>query len=235
MQSGLDKTSTPSSKTEPIYSLYSVYIWCVLLLLFRRSHCRVPTGTPTKPIATAGRAYGQWYKRNHSFIFRLPWESVRLVQPLLELVVYMNSSLGQDFAKQFIFLGRIWIIITIMITIYWPGKEIDWGWGTLWFLTIPFKDDPALQTSAIPPTQLILSKELSHGTEGDMIWMNINLLITDIIILHMQGIPALFSLWHTPWRHHSYSRSRSDSPPWSQPPLPQVSSSQGTLPPPYSP
>ena len=44
----------------------------MLLLLFRRSYCRVPTGTPTKPVATAGRAYGQWYKRNHSFIFRLP-------------------------------------------------------------------------------------------------------------------------------------------------------------------
>ena len=44
----------------------------MLLLLFRRSYCRVPTGTPTKPIATAGRSYGQWYKRNHSFIFRLP-------------------------------------------------------------------------------------------------------------------------------------------------------------------
>ena len=47
-----------------------------------------------------------------------PQESVRLVQPLLELVAYMNSSLGQDFAKQSIFLGRIWIMITIMTTIY---------------------------------------------------------------------------------------------------------------------
>ena len=44
----------------------------MLLLLFRRSYCRVPTRTPTKPVATAGRAYGQWYKRNHSFVFRLP-------------------------------------------------------------------------------------------------------------------------------------------------------------------
>ena len=44
----------------------------MLLLLFRRSYCRVPTGTPTKPVATAGRPYGQWYKRNHSFVFRLP-------------------------------------------------------------------------------------------------------------------------------------------------------------------
>ena len=58
-------------------------------------------------------------------------ESVRLAQPLLELVAYINSCLGQDFAKQSIFLGRIWIMITIMTTIYWPGKEIDWGWGTL--------------------------------------------------------------------------------------------------------
>ena len=44
----------------------------MLLLLFRRSFCRVPTGTPTRPVATTGRAYGQWYKRNHSFVFRLP-------------------------------------------------------------------------------------------------------------------------------------------------------------------
>ena len=43
----------------------------MLLLLFRRSYCRVSTRTPTKPVATAGRAYGQWYKRNHSFVFRL--------------------------------------------------------------------------------------------------------------------------------------------------------------------
>ena len=43
----------------------------MLLLLFRRSYCRVPTRTPTKPVATAGRAYGHWYKRNHSFVFRL--------------------------------------------------------------------------------------------------------------------------------------------------------------------
>ena len=47
-----------------------------------------------------------------------PQESVRPVQPLLELVAYMNSSLGQDFVKQSIFLGRIWIMITIMTTIY---------------------------------------------------------------------------------------------------------------------
>ena len=60
-----------------------------------------------------------------------PQESVRLVQPLLELVVYMNFSLGQGFVKQSIFLGRIWIMITITIPIYWPGKEIDWEWWTL--------------------------------------------------------------------------------------------------------
>ena len=39
---------------------------------FRRSHCRVPTSTPTKPIVTAGWAFGQWHKRSHSFVFRLP-------------------------------------------------------------------------------------------------------------------------------------------------------------------
>ena len=44
-------------------------------------------------------------------------ESVRLARPLQELVEYMNSNLGLDFAKQSIFLGRIWIMITIMTTI----------------------------------------------------------------------------------------------------------------------
>ena len=44
----------------------------MLLILFRRSHCRVPTGTLTKPIATVGQAYEQWHKRSHSFVFRLP-------------------------------------------------------------------------------------------------------------------------------------------------------------------
>ena len=44
----------------------------MLLIPFRRSHCRVPTGTPTKPVATAGWAYGQWHKKSHSFVFRLP-------------------------------------------------------------------------------------------------------------------------------------------------------------------
>ena len=46
-----------------------------------------------------------------------PQESVRLVRPLQELVEYMNSNLGLDFAKQSIFLGKIWIMITITITI----------------------------------------------------------------------------------------------------------------------
>ena len=44
----------------------------MLLILFTRSHFRVPTGTPLKPIATAGLTFGQWHKRSHSFIFRLP-------------------------------------------------------------------------------------------------------------------------------------------------------------------
>ena len=39
---------------------------------FRKSHCRVPTSTPMKPIVTAGKACGQWHKTSHSFVFRLP-------------------------------------------------------------------------------------------------------------------------------------------------------------------
>ena len=46
-----------------------------------------------------------------------PQESVRLVLPLQVLVEYMNSNLGLDFVKQSISLGKIWIMITIMITI----------------------------------------------------------------------------------------------------------------------
>ena len=44
----------------------------MILILFRRSHFRVTTGTPMKLIATAGPAYGQWHKKSHTFIFRLP-------------------------------------------------------------------------------------------------------------------------------------------------------------------
>ena len=87
-------------------------------------------------------------------------ESVRLVLLLLGLVVYMNFNLGQDSVKQSTSLGRMWIMITITTTIYWPGKEIDWGWGILGFLTTPFRDDLALQTSITQPTLPILSEEL---------------------------------------------------------------------------
>ena len=80
-----------------------------------------------------------------------PQESVRLLLILLGLVVYMNLNLGQDSVKQWEDLGMMWIMITIMTTIYWPGKEIDWGWGTLGFLTAPFRGDLALQTSITQP------------------------------------------------------------------------------------
>ena len=39
---------------------------------FKRSHCRIPTSTQMKPVAMAGQAFGQWHKRSHSFVFRLP-------------------------------------------------------------------------------------------------------------------------------------------------------------------
>ena len=58
-----------------------------------------------------------------------PQESVKLVQLLPELMVYMNSSLGQDFAKQSTSLGRMWTMTTIMTTIYLHERETDWGWG----------------------------------------------------------------------------------------------------------
>ena len=57
---------------QPRHPQKCVYIKCVLLILFRRSHYKVPTSTPMKPVATVGQAYGQWHKRSHSFVFRLP-------------------------------------------------------------------------------------------------------------------------------------------------------------------
>ena len=89
-----------------------------------------------------------------------PQESVKLVQCLLELIVYMNSSLGQGFAKQSTSLGRMWTMTTIMTTIYLQGRETDWGWGTLEFQTVLFEGGRALQTSTTPPDQPILSVEL---------------------------------------------------------------------------
>ena len=87
-------------------------------------------------------------------------ESVKLVQLLLELMVHMNSSLGQDFAKQSTSLGRMWTMITIMTTTYLQGRETDWDWGTLEFQTIPFKGGRALQASTNLLDQHILSGEL---------------------------------------------------------------------------
>ena len=51
--------------------IIGLYLMCVTYH-FQKESCRVPTGTPMKPIATMGQAYGQWHKRNHSFVFRLP-------------------------------------------------------------------------------------------------------------------------------------------------------------------
>ena len=112
----------------------------MLLILFRRSHCRLPTGTPTRPIATAGQAYGQWHKRSYSFVFRLPPGVCKASATFTRLMVYMNSSLGQDFAKQSTSLGRMWTMTTITTTIYLHDeRETDWGWGTLRVSDHPFQ------------------------------------------------------------------------------------------------
>ena len=87
-------------------------------------------------------------------------ESVKLAQLLLELMVSMNSSLSQGFAKQSTSLGRMWTMITIMTTTYLQGRETDWDWGTLEFQTIPFKGGRALQTSTTLPNWSVLSGEL---------------------------------------------------------------------------
>ena len=87
-------------------------------------------------------------------------ESVKLAQLLLKLMVSMNSSLSQGFAKQSTSLGRMWTMITIMTTTYLQGRETDWDWGTLEFQTIPFKEGRALQTSTTLPNWSVLSGEL---------------------------------------------------------------------------
>ena len=63
-----------NNKMQPnlVHPQKCVHIKCVLLILFRKSHCRVPTSTPMKPIATVDQACGQWHKRSHFFVFRLP-------------------------------------------------------------------------------------------------------------------------------------------------------------------
>ena len=133
----------------------------MLLILFGRSHCRVPTGTPTKPVATAGWAYGQWHKRRHSFVFRLPpgvckanatftgtngIHEFQFKSGFCQAVHIPWEDVDYDYNHDYYLLAR--------------ERETDCSWGTLEFQTTPFKGGRALQTSTTPPHQPILSWEL---------------------------------------------------------------------------
>ena len=120
-----------------------------------------------------------------------PQESVKLVQLLLELMVHMNSSLGQDFAKQSTSLGRMWTMTTITTTIYLHERETDWGWGTLEFQTTPFRGGIALQTSITPLDWPILSGELYPMAEVDMIRRNTSPQTTGTTAHHVRQVPVL--------------------------------------------
>ena len=79
---------------------------------FRRSHCGVrPLASGTRGAITLSSGY--------------PKGSVKQMPLLLELLVYMSSNLRQVSARQSTSLGRMWIMITNMINIYWQEREVD--------------------------------------------------------------------------------------------------------------
>ena len=206
----------------------------MLLLLFRRSYCRVPTGTPTKPVATAGRAYGQWYKRNHSFVFRLPQESVRLVLPLQVLVEYMNSNLDLDFVRQSIFLGKIWIMITI-IDYYLLARERDrLGMGDFMISDRPFQRQPSVTDFYNPthPAYLVWGAV----TRGRRRYDQDEYRSPDNRYYQPRrenNNSLQDHHWNLCWRR-SCSRSRRNSPPLRNQPSPPASPSPISPPPPYT-
>ena len=116
----------------------------MLLILFRRSHCRVPTGTPTKPVATAGWAYGQWHKRSHSFVFRLPPGVCKARATFTGTNGIPEFQFRSGFCQAVYIPWEGVIMITKMTTTYLQGRETDWDWGTLEFQTLPFKGGRAL-------------------------------------------------------------------------------------------
>ena len=158
---------------------------------FRRSHCRVPTSTPTKPVATAGWALANGTRGAIPLSSGYPQESVKQMPLLLKLLVYMSSNLRQVSARQSTSLGRMWIMITNMITIYWQEREVDWDKETLGFLITRFQEGKALQTSTTPPNWPILSGELYPMAEGDMIQQSTNLQKIDTTTHYMRQVPIL--------------------------------------------
>ena len=155
----------------------------MLLLLFRRSYCRVPTGTPTRPVATAGRAYGQWYKRNHSFVFRLPPGVCKAS------ATFTGTSGIHEFQFRSGFCQAVHI----------PWEDMDYDYNHDYYLLarerdrlgmgdFMISDRPflVLQTSIILPARHISSEAPSLGVGGDMIRTNIDPLIIDTTSLDVR-------------------------------------------------
>ena len=141
---------------------------------------------PVKPVATAGCTFGQWHKRSHSFIFRLPPVSA----PFTRTTGIHEFQFRTGFCRA--------------IHIPWEDVDYDYdhnyyllarersrlGQGTLEFLTAHFKEGRALQTSTTLPGQPILSGNLYPGSKGGMIQRNIGHQTTDITIPLMPPAPA---------------------------------------------
>ena len=157
---------------------------------FRRSHCRAPTSTPTKPMPQQVWPLASGTRGAIPLSPGYPQESLKQMPLLLELLVYMSSNLRQVSARQCTSLGRMWIMTTNMITIYWQEREVDWAKGTLGFLITCFQEGKALQTSTTPPNQPILSRELYPMAEGDMIQRNTNLQKIDTTTHHVRQVPV---------------------------------------------
>ena len=153
----------------------------MLLLLFRRSYCRVPTGTPTRPVATAGRAYGQWYKRNHSFVFRLPPGVCKAS------ATFTGTSGIHEFQFRSGFCQAVHIPWEDMDydynhDYYLLARERDrLGMGDFMISNRPFQRRPSV-TDFYNPTHPVISSEApSLGVGRDMTRTNIDPLIIDTI------------------------------------------------------
>ena len=148
---------------------------------------------------------------------------------LLELLVCMSSNLRQVSARQSTSLGRMWIMITNMITIYWQEREIDWDKDILGLLTTPSKEGLQSHPLAYLVWEAVTCGRRRYDPEEYQSLDN-----RYYCPPHATSTSPSHPM-HRPWRGHSSSRSRSGSPQSRGPPSPQVSTPPDTPPPPYSP
>ena len=203
---------------------------CVTYFFVRRSHYGVPTSTPTKPIATAGWAFGQWHKRSHSFVFRLP-----------PGVCKANATFtGTTGIHEFQFKAGF------CQAIYIPWEDVDYdyhllaresrlGQGDFRVSDHPFPRRQSI-TDFYNPTQpaYLVQGAVPHGRRR---YDPAEYLSPENRYYHPPHETSTHPVCqaHRTWRSHSPSRSRSRSPQPRHPPSPQVSTPPGTPPPPYSP